>query len=152
MVGGAIFVLLWFYPPLEVKLVLNSVLSTDNTKKKMSGAATPLAQTILVTMADVGLAMGVAVLCEELFPAAGDDRDTIKMLGEALGQTALNVLIVIETRNRLPQLYSGDPTGGAIVMPLALYLQPKLLDKYRVLGSRFALMVNSAIDTAKAET
>lgn len=114
-------------------------------------AATPLAHTLVVVGADAALALAVATISEELFPPAGDDREVWKMGAEALAQTALNALLVVETRNRLPQLYSGDPTGGAMVMPLLLALQPKLMDKFRVLSLKLQLVVNSAIDSAKTE-
>lgn len=108
----------------------------------------PVVNVATTVLADVVLAEGVSAFLETAFPSLSDEKPLYVTAAEAAAQAAFSTILMLEVRANLPGMYSNDPTGGFISVPLTLLLQRNMLAKFCYVQNKIFEYVTNFSSTA----
>lgn len=111
----------------------------------------PVVSVATTVVADVAIAELVSSFLETASPEADSDKPVYMTAFEATAQAAVSTILCLEIRSNLPGIYSNDPTGGFISVPLTLALQRKMLTKFGLLQQKLFGYVTNFASTSQPQ-
>lgn len=109
----------------------------------------PVVAVASTVVSDVVIAQGVSAFLETAFPEPDSDKAVYMTAIEATAQAVFSTILCLEIRANLPGIYSNDPTGAFISVPLTFALQRKMITKFGILQSKLFSYVTNYASTAQ---